>query len=85
MRLTDADYLHEIFLESAQFDTYKDYSFVLDEIDLSPTIDAVPVRHGVWYKGPDSMIECSECHWFRKINEDVYNFCPHCGADMREE
>ena len=97
MRLTDADYLHEVFFESAQFDTYKDYSFVLDEIDLSPTIDAVPVRRGHWEKitgmAPPEFhghYACSICGWCDKRlttlrREMDYNFCPNCGADMREE
>lgn len=26
---------------------------------------------------------CSECGWKTAIEEHGYNYCPHCGADMR--
>lgn len=26
---------------------------------------------------------CSECGWKTALEEHGYNFCPHCGADMR--
>jgi len=44
MRLIDADALRESLFESSQFDTYNDYSMVLDTIDLAPTIEAEPAR-----------------------------------------
>lgn len=48
-----------------------------------PAADVRPVRHGRW--GVKN--ECSECGcqpWFER---DIHtlNFCPNCGADMREE
>ena len=27
---------------------------------------------------------CSECGWKTSLEEHGYNFCPNCGADMRE-
>ncbi len=39
MRLIDADALRESLFESSQFDTYNDYSMVIDTIDLAPTIE----------------------------------------------
>lgn len=27
---------------------------------------------------------CSECGWETAIEEHGYNYCPNCGADMRE-
>ena len=55
-------------------------------IDLAPTIDAVPVVRGKWaYTNPltDTLV-CSECDWNIPGEEFVTNFCPNCGADMRE-
>ena len=54
-----------------------------------PTVDAKPVRHGRWI-----MLEpygahhthrrkCSECGEIKA--KELTNFCPNCGADMREE
>ena len=55
-------------------------------IQNAPAVDAEPVRKGVWYKYPAGLIACSECEWFGNVDGygDVYNFCPRCGADMRE-
>ena len=30
-------------------------------------------------------IECSICGWWRSGDWTKHNFCPNCGADMREE
>ena len=49
-------------------------------IELSPTIDAVPVKHGNWVI-EDGHVCCSECGEISK----EYNYCPFCGADMRGE
>ena len=57
-------------------------------VELAPTIDAVEVVHGhmverivdhecPWYK----VYDCSECGC---SVERWHNYCPNCGADMRE-
>ena len=57
------------------------------DIDEQPTIQPEPKR-GRWiYKtdlitAPTGYWECSECKEGRLLYEE--NFCPHCGADMRE-
>lgn len=58
------------------------------------TVDAVPVRHGRWirvYSRPGVFKylgwTCDQCGQ-RTGNEYApqwYNFCPHCGADMRKD
>ena len=61
---------------------------VRDMLNDQPTIEAVPVVHGEWllrHIGAGHMWECSVCH----KRPDIYvkkdtNFCPNCGADMRE-
>ena len=50
-------------------------------IDDAPTVDAVPVRHGRWID-KNGVWYCSGCN---KQSIDDYNFCPHCGMDMRWE
>lgn len=48
-------------------------------IELQPTVDAVPVRHGKWMVTP-VYIKCSECgESFMLIPQ---NYCPNCGARM---
>lgn len=57
------------------------------EINMLPTIDAVPVRHGEWID------ESLGYHWYGKCsvcgeeyNVDSwygsFNYCPNCGARM---
>ena len=66
----------------------------LDWIEDAPTIDAVPVRRGKWLKYHHSYFGrhqcvCSECadsdYWKKYFCYGNENFCPNCGADMREE
>ncbi len=62
------------------------------EIENTPTVDAVPVRHAKWeYKcyptiwyGPGEPPEwvCSEC---QDRAYDTYDYCPNCGARMDGE
>ena len=57
-----------------------------------PTIEAEPVKHGRWlykelcFKGDktptDYTYECSVCGY--KWGEDIYRYCPNCGAKMDE-
>ena len=82
MRLIDADALKEKKVYSVE---RHEKVVPVAEIDWMPTVDAIPVRKGVWYRYPANLIGCSECEWFGNINGDVPNFCPRCGADMREE
>lgn len=52
--------------------------------------DVVPVKHGMWEKtSMDGFLRCSVCHdcyiddnW---LDGKHWNFCPHCGADLRWE
>lgn len=52
--------------------------------------DVVPVKHGMWEKtSMDGFLRCSVCHdcyiddnW---LDGKHWNFCPHCGADLRGE
>lgn len=60
-----------------------------------PSADVHPVVNGKWiiHKPFDSgrhncneCIECSVCGtWFGHDCYEISNFCPNCGADMREE
>ena len=86
MRLIDADALNvrDIF---CSYDTVTDLIDVEVWIDHAPTIDAVPVVHGKWRwtERGDCDYEqywvCSSCGQQQYIET---NFCPDCGADMRE-
>ena len=52
------------------------------------TDNAEPVKHGHWVVERDEMVmHCASCAWVFEYYgglEEVYNFCPHCGAKMDE-
>ena len=66
---------------------------VWDIVKDQPTIEAVEVVHGKWEEITDNWYDeiiyrCSVCNEeFVTIDgtpaENLYNFCPNCGADMR--
>ncbi len=92
MRLIDAD---EALLRNDKMknrsDVFRSYAKVV--IDGTPTIDAVPVVHGRWVGyheadiGYDEYgVRCSNCNFEVEDHEVdfIMNYCPNCGADMRE-
>ena len=64
---------------------------VIRVIERIPAADVRPVVRGKWERkryGPwASRLKCSECEILFDIATDSpsWNFCPNCGADMREE
>ena len=53
-----------------------------------PAADVRPVVHGRWRLTGDYIGEryqCSKCGLLRGVLDVGKNFCPNCGADMREE
>lgn len=73
---------------------YHDYTLMdfCNMVDIAPTVDAVPARHGFWViadadKGEyicsvcgETDTDCSD----RYSNHNVFgqNYCPNCGAKM---
>lgn len=55
----------------------------------APTVDAVPVVHGRWiphnsrYGHDEKVYLCDQCN--NNVGFTKMNFCPNCGADMRED
>ena len=98
MRLIDADALKKLvkqFRNDAPQSSVRKYvcdvilSMLGDE-NQTPTIEAEPVRHGRWVDAEDdgggTLWHCSKC---RKPVKTFclppnYDYCPHCGADMRD-
>ena len=58
---------------------------------ITPTLNVKPVVHGRWVSYPHQIDrECSICgrtepYKFADKDAEIFNFCPHCGADMRKE
>ena len=88
MRLIDADALEN---EGIRFETYGGAIFIpLGNVRRSPTIEAKPVKHGRWvrFEHDENWSVCSECKccWEREMIASCnINYCPNCGADMRED
>ena len=61
-----------------------------EDIVNSPTVDAVPVKHGRWIKdrlvatsgGTYGIRRCSVCEWYFEDLPYEFKHCPHCGARM---
>lgn len=84
-RLIDADALIKTLNEEKiKFNADVNY-FILN----APTIDAKPVRHGMWIGKPMmcgySRMRCSVCDNVFLENKEKWNYCPCCGARMDEE
>ena len=56
----------------------------VSDIDNAPTIEAEPVRHGVWVCGDyyDVGDVCSECDWDSGMVNPTLRYCPNCGTKM---
>ena len=95
MRLIDADEFIEALedlYQQAGWDRREVHFSLADTIcnlDMMPTVDAEPVRHGNWIKYYETdegrSLRCSKClmvFWVGNGREG--NYCPHCGAKMDE-
>lgn len=56
------------------------YYKAADMISCMKSADVKPVAHGTWKGVSVGAYICSEC---LNISGWSYDFCPHCGADMR--
>lgn len=63
---------------------------IAEYIKAIPAADVRPVKKGRWIIHrsdifpADGTMECDQCHEEQPLTCDD-NFCPNCGADMREE
>lgn len=73
--------------------TEKDVSESMDKIRVLPRVTPQESRKGHWevvsdgYSDNAYICECSECKdtvWVYKDADRKWNYCPNCGADMRE-
>ena len=98
MRLIDADalkesvHVHDYVLKDCLNSTDKGMFTVgiMQAIDEQPTVDAVPVRHGMWTRhilgstggNGTTVMQCSECE---SMTISRFRYCPNCGARMDAE
>lgn len=80
-RLIDATALEQDLLSKGFYP-----AIVKRAIEIAPTIEAEPVRHGkLVYKGrllDCEYFNCSECETELSIVGNKPNYCPNCGARM---
>lgn len=80
-----------ILTESASLDGEEDRKYVVERLRAEiPAADVRPVVLGFNVsKDYPSLFECSVCGWSDDDtttgDTQTYNYCPNCGADMREE
>ena len=84
MRLIDADTLFTAF-ENAKWHDNNDRDLVAEDILMdAPTIDPTP--KGMWmWSGYRCEWGCSVCNkWIKDelMPEELYNYCPNCGAKI---
>ena len=90
-RLIDADALAK-FIDYGHLNNPNEKLYsendIREMIDMMPTVDAVPVKHGKWIDRNGAIVasfweryECSECGVMSGNNK----YCPNCGARMDEE
>lgn len=70
-----------------KFDAWQE---IIDTLEAIPAADVCPVVRGKWKE--DWETGCSECSacgesylWEDYDGVGEWNYCPNCGADMREE
>ena len=93
-RLIDANALMDAFREY-MMDRYDKEKCVSEEncktcehsclwrkiVSASPIVDAVEVVHGYWI----SHYAYNDCSVCGDSSDDIYKYCPHCGAKMDGE
>ena len=88
MRLIDAESIqYEPMLSAKGNGMYEDVMVAYkSQIDGLPTIEER--KKGKWIEVTDHEIpivcKCSVCEW-RTKDYDWFDYCPNCGADMRED
>lgn len=80
MALIDRDALIEYMMPYLHNEDELQPADVIADIRVQPVIDAKPVVRGEWSCIPIGLWQCTQC---AKIYDYAYNYCPHCGSDMR--
>lgn len=84
--MTISDYLSEILHDSIKAVAEKQMTISIEitpeheSIRIEPSADVVKRKRGEWFDRGSLSCRCSNCGC--KSTKE-YNFCPHCGADMR--
>lgn len=88
-RLIDADIFVETLIEIDPALRDMPVKLIVKAIEITPKVDAVPVRHGKWIDMDEQSytwkIRCSCCDHERSMMStqgEYPNYCENCGARM---
>lgn len=81
--------LNFLMAENGEYDHYTSgFDEAVTRVEDFPSADAAPVVHGRWVEKEKYtfgiMYDCSLCENRILDNGHPWNYCPNCGADMRE-
>lgn len=83
-RLIDADRLYEVIKNSWDTSDAEDFEkSVFVALATAPTIEQR--KTGKWIDAKYPFSKCNVCGIYFDTANNVGNFCPNCGADMRGE
>lgn len=81
VRLIDANALLQECEKAYKFEDRRgQLAHCISAIKTAPTIDAQPVKHGKWERDASGELNCSNCMYVPKWDDD--KFCANCGAKM---
>lgn len=64
------------------------HGYIRLKLNTIPAADVRPAVHGEWvYEEPNGANNFKGCYWCDQCHQPINhkkNFCPNCGADMRE-
>jgi hypothetical protein len=95
-RYHGSSYCIDVFADDHKEIPYLKAAEVLRGFDEIPAADVAPVVHGEWVSLTDCAnagVYCSVCHkkvykedyaWCNKKNKVRSNYCPNCGAHMKD-
>ena len=80
----------ELWIEKPKEVQDKDIADFCRDLNIvrSSTIDAVPVVKAEWIANESGIYFCSECdseaYWDTDYGQQLFDWCPYCGADMQK-
>ena len=62
---------------------------IIDLLEDMPAAEVQPVKRGRWlHINDDGIIFCSECeneaYWDTDYGQQLFDYCPYCGAKMKK-
>ena len=82
--MAEKDYIEREAAINAVYEAYADGESAYDALENLPAADVRPVVRGRWVTRPYMMGKTEYCSRCGENYGRKHNFCPNCGADMRE-